>query len=57
MNSVLHEHIGKFCHIYIDDIIIWSNSVDGHKTHIDMVMNALKNVRLSCNKKNVISSY
>ena len=52
MNFMLCEHIGKFCHIYIDDIIIWSNSVDEHKTHIDMVvMNALKNVRLFCNEK------
>ena len=51
MNSALYEHIGKFCHIYIDDIIIWSNSIDDHKTNIDMVMNTLKNMRLFCNEK------
>ena len=31
MNSALREHIGKFCHIYIDDIVIWSSSIDEHK--------------------------
>ena len=30
MNSALCEHIGKFCHIYINDINIWSNSIDEH---------------------------
>ena len=51
MNSVLHKHIGKFCHIYIDDIVIWSNSIDEHKWHIDMVMKALESVKRFCNKQ------
>jgi len=25
--SALHSLIGKFCHVYLDDIIIWSNSL------------------------------
>ena len=51
MNSALHEHIGKFCHIYIDDIIIWSSSIDEHKRHIDIIMKALERAKLFCNKK------
>ena len=51
INSALCEHIGKFCHIYIDDIVIWSDSVDEHWQHIDMIMKVLKNVKLFCNKK------
>ena len=51
MNSALHEHIGKFCHIYIDDIIIWSNSIDEHKWHIDIIMKVLESAKLFCNKK------
>lgn len=43
MNSTLHE--------YIDDIIIWSNSIDEHKRHIKMVMNTLENAKLFCNEK------
>ena len=51
MNLALCEHIGKFCHIYIDDIIIWSNSIDEHKWHINIIMKALKSANLFCNKK------
>ena len=41
MNAALHPLIGKICHIYIDDIVIWSNTVTEHVKHINMVMNAL----------------
>ena len=51
MNSALREHIGKFCHIYIDDIVIWSSSIDEHKRHIDIIMKALEKAKLFCNKK------
>ena len=51
MNSALREHIGKFCHIYINDIIIWSNSIDEHKRHINIIMKVLKSAKLFCNKK------
>ena len=51
MNLALRKHIGKFCHIYIDDIVIWSNSIDEHKQHIDMVMKALESAKLFCNKQ------
>ena len=51
MNSALREHIGKFCHIYIDDIIIWSNSIDKHKWHINIVMKVLESTELFCNNQ------
>ena len=51
MNLTLREHISKFCHIYIDDIVIWSNTIDEHKQHIDMVMKALESTKLYCNEK------
>ena len=51
MNLALHEHIGKFCHIYINDIVIWSNSIGKHKWHINIIMKALKSANLFCNKK------
>ena len=41
MNASLRPLIGKICHIYIDDIVIWSNTVAEHVKHINMVMNAL----------------
>ena len=51
MNATLHPLIGKMCHIYIDDIVIWSNMVAKHVKHIDMVMKVLIEARLFCNPK------
>ena len=51
MNAALWHLIGKVCHIYIDNIIIWSNSIAEHVKHINMVMKALSDTKLSCNKK------
>ena len=51
MNAALCPLIGKICHIYIDDIVIWSNTVTEHVKHINMVMNALIAARLFCNPK------
>jgi hypothetical protein len=34
MTAALHKYIGKFCHIYMDDIVIWSDSVAEHAEHI-----------------------
>ena len=38
MNATLCPLIGKICHIYIDDIVVWSNMVAEHVKHIDMVI-------------------
>ena len=38
MNAALCPLIGKICHVYIDDIVIWSDTVAEHVKHIDMVM-------------------
>ena len=51
MNSALRIYLGKFCHIYLDDIVIWSNSIQEHTQHIDMIMKALESAKLFCNKK------
>jgi hypothetical protein len=49
MTAALHEHLSKFCHIYLDDIIIWSDNVAEHAKHIDLVMKALHKAKLYCN--------
>jgi hypothetical protein len=51
MTAALHEYIGKICHIYLDDIVIWSNSIREHAKHIDLVMKALWKASLYCNPK------
>jgi hypothetical protein len=38
MNWVLQNYIGKFCAVYIDDIAIWSDSVEEHAEHVRLVL-------------------
>jgi hypothetical protein len=49
MVAALRDLIGKICHVYLDDIIIWSNSIAKHTKHIDMVMKALAVAKLHLN--------
>jgi hypothetical protein len=51
MASALRELIGKICHIYLDDIIIWSSTVEEHEKHIRLVLAALRKAKLYCNPK------
>ena len=48
MTAALHEHLGKICHIYLDDIIVWSDTITDHIKHI-MVMKSLRDAWLYCN--------
>lgn len=41
VNAALQHLIGKICHVYLDSIIIWSNSVEEHEVNIDRVLAAL----------------
>jgi hypothetical protein len=36
VTAALCKYIGKFCHVYLDDIIIWSNNVAEHTAHIHL---------------------
>lgn len=47
----LHELIGKICHVYLDNIIIWSLSLAQHKINVAMVLEALTKAHLVCSIK------
>jgi Reverse transcriptase (RNA-dependent DNA polymerase) len=51
VTSVLRSLIGKICHVYLDDIVIWSNSLEEHESNIRMVLEALRTVQLYCSVK------
>ena len=34
MNQALRKYIGKICHVYLDDIVIWSSSVEEHRRNV-----------------------
>ncbi|GLB33343.1 putative retrotransposable element tf2 155 kda protein type 1-like [Lyophyllum shimeji] len=47
----LRKLIGKICHVYLDDIIIWSNSIEEHEVNVALVLQALREARLFCSLK------
>ena len=50
MTDALRKHIGKICHVYLDDIIIWSQTMGEHKQNCNTVLEALQNASIYCNK-------
>ena len=46
MNSLFASYIGKFMFVYLDDIIIFSNSVGEHIEHIRIVLDVLRRDKL-----------
>ena len=41
MTVVLREYIGRFVHVYLNDIFVFSNMLEEHKRHLRLVLNAL----------------
>ena len=41
MQTVLRKELNKFCMVYIDDIIIFSNTIEEHIEHVKAVLTAL----------------
>lgn len=46
MNSVLREYINKICIVYLDDILIFSTSIQEHIVNLNKIFKALKNANL-----------
>jgi hypothetical protein len=42
MNSILGAGLDDFCLVYLDDILVFSKTIEDHKTHLDTVLAALK---------------
>jgi hypothetical protein len=47
----LSDLIGKICHVYLDDIIIWSSSLAEHRANVTRVLEALRVAQLYCSLK------
>jgi hypothetical protein len=55
MNWILRDYIGKFCAVYIDDIAIWSDSVEEHAEHVRLVLEKLREAGICASiKKSVL---
>jgi hypothetical protein len=42
MNRVFQEFIGRIVHVYLDNIFIYSNSIDDHEKHLKLVFATLR---------------
>jgi hypothetical protein len=51
MTDALRPYIGKICHVYLDDIIIWSQTIEEHERNVELVLEALRASKLYCNVK------
>ena len=47
----MRKYICKICHIYLDDIVIWSDLVDEHVKNVCPVLQALHDAKLYVNEK------
>ena len=46
MTAVFQEYIAQFVHVYLDDIFIFSSTIEEHQRHLAMVFNKLHEAQL-----------
>ncbi|TIB19641.1 hypothetical protein E3P88_04142 [Wallemia ichthyophaga] len=46
MNSILHDYLDDFAIVYLDDILVYSNSLDEHRSHLEKIFDRLKKNKL-----------
>lgn len=46
VNDILHEYIGKFAYVYIDDVLIFSNNYEDHLEHVSTIIQALNRANM-----------
>lgn len=47
LDDILREYIGKFCYMYMDDVIIFDKTKQEHAEHIKIILNKLKNSNMT----------
>ena len=52
MTIVLQEHVGRFIHVYLNDIFVFSDTINEHEKHLRLVLDALAKAEfyLECDK-------
>ncbi len=46
INNVLHKHLNQSCIAYIDDIVVYSNLLEEHRKHVQLVLSKLQEAGL-----------
>jgi hypothetical protein len=42
MNYVLRKYIGRFCYVYLDDVVFWSDTIEEHTHNARLILDALR---------------
>jgi hypothetical protein len=48
MNGVIREYLDKFVQVFIDDILIYSQTLEEHDAHLRLVLQCLRENKLYC---------
>jgi len=48
MNDLLRDYLDDFCSVYLDDILIFSESLSEHRDHVRKILEILKENRVFC---------
>ncbi|THG93879.1 hypothetical protein EW026_g7472 [Hermanssonia centrifuga] len=51
MFNALRQHIGSICHVYLDDIVIWSQTLEEHRRNVATILECLRQHKLYCSPK------
>ena len=46
MTIIFRDYIGRFVHVYLDNIFVYSNSIKEHEKHLKIVFDKLHQARL-----------
>src|SRR3990167_319233 len=49
MDRILAKHLGVFVFVYIDDIVVFSDSFEDHMSHLNLVFQCLREGNLKAN--------
>ena len=51
MNHILHDYLGKFVIVYLNDIVIYSKNIAKHIKHLNQIFSQLKQAGLKIKVK------
>ncbi|GBG89830.1 hypothetical protein CBR_g49679 [Chara braunii] len=56
MNKIFHDYLDKFVVVYLDDILIFSKSVEEHAQHLEIVLSLLRQHKYKVNLDKCLSA-
>ncbi|GBG79220.1 hypothetical protein CBR_g29271 [Chara braunii] len=51
MNKIFHDYFDKFVIVYLDDVLIFSTTVEEHVTHLDKILSLLRQHQSKINRE------